>query len=183
MERAESQDDPDHAEVCPNNAQNRALPFALWFMETLFTLLSMEDKDLLVLDFLDGHTNFPGFRIAFGSSASLTVRCRAGFFGHGQRPPALFRDAHAVFASDRAAPREDLFEQIVERGFAALLRAGLVVIHHDVRVDVAVACVPKQATAMPCFFAGARRSRTDPPATARNDDISFSLVRLVSRSE
>ena len=41
----------------------------------------------------------------------------AHFFGDGQRPPALLGQADAVFAGDRTAPREDLREQLIQRGF------------------------------------------------------------------
>ena len=38
-----------------------------------------------------------------------------------QRPPALFGEADAVLAGDRAAPRNDLLEKLVQRPLAALL--------------------------------------------------------------
>src|ERR1039458_6532757 len=65
----------------------------------------------------------------------------AHLFGNGEGPPTFFGQADAVFTGDRAAPGDDLREQLVQRLLAAAFGAGLVEIHHDVGVDVAVARV------------------------------------------
>ena len=55
----------------------------------------------------------------------------------------MFGKADAVFAGDGAAPGDDVPEEVVEGSLAAAAGAGLLEVHHEVGMDVAVAGVAK----------------------------------------
>ena len=96
----------------------------------------------------------------------------AHFFRDGQGPPALFGEADAVFAGDRAAPGQDLVEQLIQSSPTAPFGAGLIEIYHDVGVDVAVAGVTEtgnRKTVLSLQPGG--ESEEVFQAATRNDDI------------
>src|SRR5690242_13380253 len=68
---------------------------------------------------------------------------RAALLRHRLRPPALLGESDAVFTCDHSAPREHLFEQIVERRLASLQRARLHFVEHHIDMNVAVPRVAK----------------------------------------
>ena len=96
----------------------------------------------------------------------------AGRGGDGEGPPAFFRQADAVLAADGTAPGDDLFEQVVEGGLAAIFRAGLGVIDHDIAVDVAIAGVTETGQLESVFLLelGGELEEFLKPA-ARDDDV------------
>ena len=99
------------------------------------------------------YTNLPGFKMPCGSRACFTVRCssRASLetaSGH-QRFLARPMPCSPVIAPPHAMHPA---EQFVQAGFGALLGAGLVVIHHDVGVDVAVAGVAEAGEVQSVFL-------------------------------
>ena len=100
----------------------------------------------------------------------------ADFLRDGQRPPALLGQADAVFAGDRAAPGEDLREELVQRGLAAAFGARLGEVHHEVGVDVAVAGVAEtgDGEAVLALEPGGEVEQVLEPA-ARDDDVLVEL--------
>src|SRR6185437_16320443 len=66
---------------------------------------------------------------------------RSALLRHRFWPPAFLGKPDAVFTCDHSAPREHLFEQIVERRLASLQCARLHFVEHHVDMNVAVARV------------------------------------------
>jgi len=60
------------------------------------------------------------------------------FAGDGERPPAFFGQADAMFAGDGAFPGDDFLEQFVQRRFPAADGRGIRFIEHDIHVDIPV---------------------------------------------
>ncbi len=65
----------------------------------------------------------------------------AGVFRDGLRPPTFLCEAHSMLASDGSLVSNHPAEQIVEALFRTVFGPRLLVIHHDVRVNIAVAGV------------------------------------------
>ena len=89
---------------------------------------------------------------------------------NGERPPPFFGDADAVFASDGTTPGENLAEQLVQGDFASLPCARLGEVHHDVRVDVAIAGVAEAGELQLVLFLEARGKVKQVLQTAARDD-------------